>query len=154
MDMDECQNAADQLRSAALSPAILDDTAPGVPSGACVVQVPAGEQEQAESILGAAAAAVEQAPHGDPTGAGLDLTESVFISEGSTTAEFEALAIKGLLDANGIASLIIGDSVLPPLPFEVRVAKKDLAAARELIDAQTQAGPQAAEEAELESEQS
>jgi len=154
MEMDECRSAADLLNSASLSAAILDDTAPGVPSGACVVQVPADQQGRAEALLAAAPEASEEMTEGDSMTPGLDLTEPVYHSEGSTTAEFEATAIKSILDANGIASVIIGDAVLPTFPFEVRVAKKDLATARELIDAQTEAGPQAAEEAELESEQS
>ena len=43
----------------------------------------------------------------------LDLSEPIFHSEGSTTAEFEATEIKSLLEASGIAAVIVGDSVLP-----------------------------------------
>ena len=154
MEMDECRNAADLLNSASLAATLLDDTAPGVPSGACVVQVPFDQQGRAEALLAAAPEASDETAAGDAVTPDLDLTEPVYHSEGSTTAEFEAIAIKSLLDANGIASVIIGDAVLPTFPFEVRVAKKDLSVARELIEAQTEAGPQAAEEAELESEQS
>ena len=38
-----------------------------------------------------------------------------------------------LLEANGIAVILVGDSVLPNLPFEVKVAHRDAELARGLI---------------------
>jgi hypothetical protein len=59
--------------------------------------------------------------------------ETIFHAEGSATAEVEALAIKTLLESNGIPAVIVGDSVLPDLPFEVRVARNQVERARQLI---------------------
>jgi hypothetical protein len=64
----------------------------------------------------------------------------------------EALGIKNLLESNGIAAVLVGDSVLPNFPFEVRVARDQVDQARVLIADAKLIGPAAAEEAELESE--
>jgi hypothetical protein len=154
MEMDSkqaCKSVADALSAAGLSPVMLDDRALGVPSGVCEVQVPADQQERAEQLL-ATPPPPEEAGAGNPT-ADMDISETIFHSEGSATAEFEALEIKALLEANNIPAIIVGDSVLPNLPFEVRVAKKDAERALELIEELTNGGPEAAEQAELESEQ-
>jgi hypothetical protein len=58
---------------------------------------------------------------------------TIFYAEGSSSAEIEALAIKSLLEANGIAVVMVGDSVLPNLPFELRVARDQAERARQLI---------------------
>ena len=62
----------------------------------------------------------------------LDL-ETVFQAGTGTTSEFEAMSVKNLLEANGIAAVLVGDSVLPNLAFEVRVARDEAALARKLI---------------------
>jgi hypothetical protein len=62
----------------------------------------------------------------------LDL-ETVFHAEGSSTAEIEALAVKTLLEANGIDVVLVGDSMLPNLPFEVKVRRDQVKRARKLI---------------------
>jgi Putative prokaryotic signal transducing protein len=59
--------------------------------------------------------------------------ETVFHAEGSSTAEIEALAIKSLLESNGIPVVMVGDPVLPNLPFEIKVASEDAARARQVI---------------------
>jgi hypothetical protein len=58
---------------------------------------------------------------------------TVFHAEGSSTAEVEALAIKSLLESSGIAVVVVGDPVLPNLPFEIKVARDDAERARQLI---------------------
>lgn len=63
--------------------------------------------------------------------------ETIFHAEGTSTAEVEALSIKSLLESNGIAAVMVGDSVLPNLPFELKVARDQAARARQLI-----AGPE------------
>ncbi len=63
-----------------------------------------------------------------------------------------ALEIRSILDAHGIASVLVGSSALPNLPFEVRVPKLLLDEARRAIAAAEEAGPSAAEEAERETE--
>ena len=148
---EDCETIADLLTADGLAPVILDDKAPGVPEGAYEVQVPAEQVSKAEAIIAEhplpdEVGEVDESPY-------LDLSEPIFHSEGSTTAEFEANEIKTLLEANGIAALVVGDSVLPNLPFEVRVAQENLDRARTLIDDYIKTGPEAAEQAERESEQ-
>ncbi len=60
--------------------------------------------------------------------------------------------MKNFLDSTDIAAVLVGDSVLPYLPFEVRVARNQAARARQLLAAAETIGPAAAEEGELESE--
>ncbi len=61
------------------------------------------------------------------------LTETVFHEEGAATMEVDAWVVKNLLEANGIPAIVVGDSVLPNLPFEVKVAPHDAERARRLI---------------------
>lgn len=106
---------------------LLDDSAPGVPEGVFEVQVPPGDQKRAEEII-ADHPLPEEAELVDPS-SDLDL-ETV----ASSTAELEAMSIKNLLEANGIATVLVGDSVLPNFPFEVRVARDQAADARAVIE--------------------
>jgi hypothetical protein len=106
---------------------LLDDSAPGVPEGVFEVQVAPGDQIRAEEII-ADHALPEEAELVDPS-SDLDL-ETV----ASAAAELDAMNIKNLLEANGIATVLVGDSVLPNFPFEVRVAHDQASNARALID--------------------
>ena len=73
-------------------------------------------------------------------------------NSGTVTAEIEADMIRGVLESNDIPVMVVGASQYPNLPFEVRVPRGKLKEAEELI-AQAQAGgPEAASEAEAESE--
>ena len=64
----------------------------------------------------------------------LDL-ETIFHIEGSSvTAEMQAMSIKNLLESNGIAAVLVGDSVLPNFPFEVKVAREQAERASKLIE--------------------
>lgn len=77
---------------------------------------------------------------------------SVFEADG-VTAEMEAMGIRAVLESNGIPAMTIGTSVIPSLPFEVRVPKEDLERALIAIAEAQAAGPSAAEEAEQAGEQ-
>jgi hypothetical protein len=77
---------------------------------------------------------------------------TVFRSEATPMAEVEAISVKSLLESNGIHALLVGDSVLPNLPFEVKVPGDEADRAEQLIAEAEQAGPAAADAAELESE--
>ena len=147
---EDCQTIADLLIADGMSPVILDDSAPGVPEGTYEVQVPADQAERAERVI-ADHPLPDEVEEVDPSPF-LDLSEPIFHSEGSTTAEFEANEIKSLLEANNIAALVVGDSVLPNLPFEVRVAKENAEGARKVIEDYLASGPEAAEQAERETE--
>jgi hypothetical protein len=72
---------------------------------------------------------------------------TVFQSAGSG-AEMEALDVQALLEASGIQAFIVGDSRLPNLPDEVRVAQEHAEQAQRLIADALAAGPAGAEEAE------
>jgi len=108
---------------------IVDDSAPDVPEGTFEVRVPAADSAKAEKLV--AEEAPDQAPDGDPS-ADLDL-ETVFSGEGGTTSEMEALSVKNLLEFNGITAVLVGDSVLPTFPFEVRVPRDQAELARQVI---------------------
>jgi hypothetical protein len=73
--------------------------------------------------------------------------ETVFRAFG-TTAEMEAIAIRSVLAANGIPSVLMGAPQYPVLPFHVKVPRSALARARQVLAEARAAGPEAAEEAE------
>lgn len=147
---EDCQTIADFLTADGLSPVILDDRAPGVPEGTYEVQVPTDQTERAEELI-AEHPLPDEVEEVDASSY-LDLSEPIFHAEGSTTAEFESTAIKNLLEANNIAAIIVGDTVLPNMPFEVRVAKENGDRARQLIEDYGQGGAEAAEQASREAE--
>ena len=146
---EDCEIIADLLSAEGLTPVIMDDEAPGVPEGVYEVCVPESEASRAEEIVAAnplpdEVEEVDDAPE-------LNM-ETVYHSESTPTAEVEALGIKNVLEANGIAAMIVGDSVLPNFPFEVRVAREHAERARALIEEAAAAGPAAADEAEMATE--
>jgi Putative prokaryotic signal transducing protein len=70
----------------------------------------------------------------------------------SVNAEMEADMIRGVLESNGIPAMVVGASQYPVLGFEVKVPRGKLKEAEELIEQAEAAGPDAATEAEAESE--
>ncbi|HET8548146.1 MAG TPA: DUF2007 domain-containing protein [Bryobacteraceae bacterium] len=66
-------------------------------------------------------------------------------------SEIEAVSIQSALDAAGINCVVVGNSMLPNLGFEVRVPREDLERAREVLTEAQAAGPAAADEASRES---
>jgi predicted xylose isomerase-like sugar epimerase len=73
-------------------------------------------------------------------------------SSNTVMAEMEADMIRGVLESNGIPVMVVGASQYPNLPFEVRVPRGKVKEAEELIAQAQAAGPDAAVEAEAESE--
>ncbi len=148
MDADAKEDAecvVELLRDAGIQAVLHNDSAPGVPAGVFEVRVPAADAARAEELI-AENPPFEEAEVLDPS-SDLDLETVV-----SATSEMEAMGIKNLLDTNGIAAILVGDSVLPNIPFEVRVAHDQAERARVLIADAEARGPAAAAEAELESE--
>jgi len=82
----------------------------------------------------------------------LDLV-TAFISA-AHNAELLALGVQGVLEAQGIPTVLVGGSQFPNLPIEVRVPQARLEEARAALAAAEQAGPEAAEAAEREFEAS
>jgi hypothetical protein len=121
----------DRLSAEGLHPVLLDDSAPGVPEGAWEVQVPPAESAKAEELIAEMplpdTELVEASPSRD-----LDM-ETVFSAPGGSSAEMEALSVQSVLEGAGIATVLVGDSILPNLPFEVRVARDRAGEARSII---------------------
>ncbi len=134
------------LRDDGIDAVLLDDSVPGVPSGAWEVKVPAAFTTLAEQRIEEARlpeedlTEVSDSPEFD--------AETVFRASSGPTAEFEAMSVKSVLEASGIAAIIMGDSVLPNLSFEVKVAKDQTERALEVIRQAEAVGAQAAEEEE------
>lgn len=129
-DADEATAAIRELLvSEDIAAEIADDSAPDVPEGAFEVRVPSADSKRAEELI------AQNFPSGKPQGdasSRLDL-ETVFHSESGSTSEFEAMSVKNLLESNGITAVLVGDSVLPNLAFEVRVARNKAQLARKVI---------------------
>jgi hypothetical protein len=142
---EDARAISEMLSEQGLHPVLLDDSAPEVPEGAWEVHVPADEVEKAESLIDDARLPEDDFVEVDDSPE-LDL-ETVFSSSGPT-AEFEAIEIQSLLEDAGIATVLVGNSTLPNLPFEVRVAKEHVERAIEVIREAEAAGPAAAEELE------
>lgn len=68
-------------------------------------------------------------------------------------AEMEADVIRGLLDTNGIPSLLRRAGPYPSLGFQVLVPRGKLREAQQLVEEAQAAGPEAAAEAEAASEE-
>jgi hypothetical protein len=78
---------------------------------------------------------------------------TIWTSEaGTVTAEIESDMIRGVLESNDIPVMVVGASQYPNLGFEVKVPRGRLKEAEELLDQAEAAGPDAANEAEAESE--
>jgi hypothetical protein len=144
---DDCEEILALLQDSGMEAVLWDDSAPGVPEGVFEVRVPTAVAARAEKLI-AQNPLPDEVEEVDPSSE-LDL-ETI----ASAQSEMEAIGMKNFLGSKGIAAVLVGDSVLPYLPFEVRVARNQAAHARQLIaDAET-IGPAAAEEGERESESS
>ena len=81
--------------------------------------------------------------------------DMVALFDSSTvTAEVEADVIRGVLDADGIPSLVKRPGPYPALGFQVLVPRGKVLQAQRLLEEARTAGPEAANEAELDSEKS
>jgi len=78
-------------------------------------------------------------------------TVTIYASE-TVEAETEAHVIRGLLDANGIPSIMVESPVVPPVGIQLQVPRSMVEAARRVIEEAEAAGPEAAAEAEAATE--
>ncbi|MBI1788518.1 MAG: DUF2007 domain-containing protein [Acidobacteria bacterium] len=136
----EAAGVLDQLQQEGLEAVLAEDDQPGVVLGTREVRVPASQAARAEEIL---ATPIE--PIAGDASHDLDMV-SVFRSG----AEMEALAVRSVLDASGIPSLLMGTPQIPSLPFAVHVPRSLEAEANRIISEARAAGPEAAEAAEAE----
>jgi hypothetical protein len=123
---DDCESIVEMLGEEHISAVMADDSAPGVPEGTYEVRVPARDAAKAEKLI-------EENPLPDEVeevddSSALDL-ETVFIAP-----EMEAMSVKNMMESNGIAAVLVGDSVLPNFPFEVKVAREQAVRARKLLE--------------------
>lgn len=80
--------------------------------------------------------------------------DMVALYDSSTVdAEMEADVIRGLLDTNGIPSVLRRAGPYPSLGFQVLVPRGKLREAQQLVEEAQAAGPEAAAEAEAASEE-
>jgi len=78
--------------------------------------------------------------------------DMVTLPSGTVSSEMEADMIRGVLDANDIPSLLSSASQYPPLGYAVKVPRGRVGEAERLVAEALAAGPEAAAEAEAESE--
>ena len=71
---------------------------------------------------------------------------------GTVNDEMEADMTRGVLESNDIPVMVVGASQYPNLGFEVKVPRGKVKEAEELLDQAEAVGPDAATEAEAESE--
>ncbi len=81
-----------------------------------------------------------------------DLDLVTLFSSSNIDAELEANNIHSMLQANGIPSVVVGASTIPSLEFQVQVPRAAMEEAERLIEEAREAGPEAAAEAEADSE--
>jgi hypothetical protein len=127
-----------------LAATLLDDSAPGVPSGAYEVRVDPEDRYRAEQLI--AQYSPDKEMRDVDASHALDLV--TIFGEAGSGSEMEALQIQSILDAGGISSVLIGDSRYPNFGQQVRVAREHEARARQLIEEALAAGPASAEEAQ------
>jgi hypothetical protein len=140
----------DMLLSEGIDVVVLDDNAPGVPEMAWEVRVAPSSVSRAEQLIADARLPDDELTDVDTSP---DLaTETIFTAGGGAGAHMEAMAIKSILDSEGIGAVMVGDPVLPNLGFEIRVAKGNAERARRAIADAQAAGPEAAEEEERNTE--
>ena len=88
----------------------------------------------------------------DPREESHDLDLVTVFQSGGTTSEMEARSVQSLLEASGIAAMVVGTQSLPNLPEEVRVAREHATEAKRIIADALAAGPAGAAEAEKQTE--
>jgi hypothetical protein len=147
---DDAKAIKELLTSQWIDAVLLDDSAPGVPTGAWEIQVTRTSSARAEELISEARLPDSELTEVDNSSA-LD-TVTVFRARGGTISEMEAMWVKSMLESAGIATILVGDSVLPNLSFELQVARDQAEGARQLIEAATKAGSEAAEEDERSTE--
>lgn len=81
-----------------------------------------------------------------------DLDMVVLFASSTHDGELEATAINSMLQSNGIPSMVVGATQIPSLEFQVQVPRGDLEEAERVLAEARAAGPEAADEAEQNSE--
>ena len=82
-----------------------------------------------------------------------DLDMVTLFTSQTVDAEMEADVIRGILESNGIPSVLQRGSQIPPFGFELRVPRAYAEEAERLVAEQRAAGPEAADAAEAAGEE-
>jgi hypothetical protein len=150
-DAEEDARAIKELLTAqGIEAVLLDDSAPAVPSGAWEVRPAPADTARAEQLI--SDARLPDAELTEISGAASLDAETIFTAGSGSSGEMEAMAVKSMLEASGIAAFLVGDAVLPNLAFEVRVAKEQAGEARRLMEEARAIGGEAADEEEQSTE--
>jgi Putative prokaryotic signal transducing protein len=80
-----------------------------------------------------------------------DLDMVTLLTATNIDSEMEAGILKSLLESNGVPALVV-DSPIPSLGYQVQVPREQAEEARRVMEEAQAAGPEAAAEAESESE--
>jgi len=126
---EDAEEISQILAAEGIENSVVDGRTAGVIAGSVEVRVAASLSDRADSIVAAAQVEGDMADT-DPSSV-LDPV-TIFRSAG-TNVEMQAIAIEGMLRANGIQSIRVGTPSIPSLPFEIRVAKDQVERAQQLI---------------------
>jgi hypothetical protein len=143
----EAHQVAAMLVREGINATLLDDNAPGVIVGSVEVRVPAADSSRADALI-------KKNPPDPDAPDEYELVPVFTARRGDGRSEL--FAVKGLLESGGIFAVVRND--LPEMPvdaaLELCVPRNRADEARSLIAEGLAAGPQAAEQAERESEAS
>lgn len=135
----EAMKVRDQLLENGITAMLVGDDAPGVVFGTFEVRVPAFDKALAERLVSGGVSEEDELELDEESASHeLDLV-SVFSSQ-QHDAESEALAVKAVLEANGIPCFLVGSQQIPSLPFEIRVPKSRVEEANLILEEARQAG--------------
>ena len=95
----------------------------------------------------------DEQPEEDALDTSHDLDMVAVYRSDNIDAEVEADIIRGILESNGVACVMLGPPQFPVLGFEVQVSRARVEEAERLIAEARAAGPEAAAEAEAASEE-
>ena len=132
----EAHEILDTLREAGVGTArvrLEDEPGSGIKS--FVAEIDDSESYDAQAVLQKAGFTFEGLDAGDA------LDYHVAFYSDKHDADSEALAVRVLLEANGIAAFLAESSPLPNFPHKVLVPRADAARAREVIEAAKATGP-------------
>lgn len=87
-----------------------------------------------------------------PSDIAVDENFVVVFSSANHDGEMEAMTIRGILESVGIPAILVGPHVLPVVEFQVQVPGHLVEAAEKAIADARDAGPEAADQGEAESQ--
>lgn len=151
---EQAETISEYLRQNGLDATLMGDDAPGVVVGTWEVRVPASDAARADEWLAASGLLEERVETAAPAqgDASHDFDLVTIFSAEAAEAEMEALSIKALLEANEIPVVMVGTPQIPSLRFSLQVPRSRAEDAAQVVREAQLAGPQAAEEAEAETE--